>query len=155
MGLNAQHVLFNRGKIVPWLFSVVVMYGISYAWHGLLLNDISEMRMALGTYLALASAAYALIGLGLTYTVHSAILRGWISMKVAFPLKAMAVGAVIGAIVYVLVFFSGFSFASHELHHVFLDAVWQVSEQAIGGLMVAFGIIYDMHRRFMKAERAS
>ncbi|MGV9013363.1 MAG: hypothetical protein ACOH13_12285 [Flavobacteriales bacterium] len=155
MGPNAQNELFNRGKIIPWLFSVVVMYGISYAWHGLLLNDISEMRMALGTYLALAGAAYALIALGLTYAVHSAILRGWISMKVAFPVKAMGVGAILGAVVYALVFFSGFSFASHELHHVFLDAVWQVSEQAIGGLMVAFGIIYDMHRRFMKAERAS
>ena len=131
------------------------MYGLSYAWHGLLLNDVSEMHMSLGTYLALAGLAYALIAAGLTYVVHAALSRGWINIKMAFPVKAMGVGAIIGAGVYSVVFLSGLSFASHELQHVFLDAVWQVVEQAIGGLMVALGIIYDLHHRFMKAERAS
>ena len=133
----------------------MVMYGISYAWHGLLLNDISEMHMSLGTYLALAGIAYALIAAGLTFAVHAALLRGWIDMKIAFPFKAMGVGAILGVVVYALVFLSGFSFASHELQHVLLDAAWQVVEQTIGGLMVALGIIYDLHQRFMRSERAS
>ena len=30
---------------------------------------------------------------------------------------------------------------------------WTGAEQAIGGLMVSLGIIYDMHRSFMEAER--
>ncbi len=77
--------------------------------------------MALGIYLTLAAVAYALIALGLTYFVHTAIVRGWISMKIAFPLKATAIGAVTGIGVYAVVFLSGFSFASHELHHVFMD----------------------------------
>ncbi|MFZ1658628.1 MAG: hypothetical protein WAT61_07410 [Flavobacteriales bacterium] len=155
MGRSAQTGLLNRGKIIPWLLSAVVMYGISYAWHGLLLNDISEMRIGLGLYLALAGLAYLLIGLGLTFLVHTGLQRGYISMKTGFPYKGMAIGAVSGLAVYLLVFISGLSFASHEIHHVFLDAVWQVIEQMVGGLMVCLGIIYDMHRRFLETERAS
>jgi TRAP-type mannitol/chloroaromatic compound transport system permease small subunit len=64
------------------------------------------------------------------------------------------VGAVVGFMVYLLVFTLGMSFASHALRHVVVDVLWQMFEQAIGGLLVSLGIIYDMHRSFLEAERA-
>ena len=130
------------------------MSGISYVWHGLALTDISDLRMDPWLYFGLSSLAYLFIGLLLTLAVHLAIAREWISLKTAFPLKAMLVGSVIGVFIYLVVLVSGLSFASHGLQHVVVDAFWQMFEQAIGGLMVSLGIIYDMHRSFMEAEHA-
>ena len=37
--------------------------------------------------------------------------------------------------------------------HIVVDILWQMLEQALGGLMVSLGI-YDMHRAFLEHERA-
>ena len=97
--------------------------------------------------------AYLVIGLGLVTLMHIGIGREWISLKSGFPLKCMIAGACAGVVIYLVIFMSGLSFASHGLQHVVVDALWQVFEQAIGGLMVSLGLIYDMHRSFMEAER--
>ncbi|HQV40234.1 MAG: hypothetical protein IPO60_02165 [Flavobacteriales bacterium] len=133
--------------------SATVMYGISYVWHGLALTDISELKIDLSTYLVLSGLAYLVIGLGLVTLMHIGIGREWISLKSGFPLKCMIAGACAGVVIYLVIFMSGLSFASHGLQHVVVDALWQVFEQAIGGLMVSLGLIYDMHRSFMEAER--
>jgi hypothetical protein len=46
------------------------------------------------------------------------------------------------------------SFAKAGAVHVVIDALWQMLEQGVGGLVVSLGLIYDMHRRFMENERA-
>lgn len=130
------------------------MFGLSYVWHGVALTDISELRMDMPTYLGLTGLAYLLIGLGLVLVVRFCIGRELISLKSGFPLMSMVVGGAAGFVVYLTMFASGMSFASHGLQHVLVDALWQIFEQAIGGLMVSLGIIYDMHRSFMEAERA-
>jgi hypothetical protein len=104
-------------------------------------------------YLGLSSLAYLCIGLILTLTIHFLIAREWLSLKTAFQLKAMLVGGGIGVPVYLVMLLSGLSFASHGIEHVVVDLIWQIIEQAIGGLMVSLGIIYDLHRSFMEAER--
>lgn len=127
---------------------------ISYAWHGLALTDISDLRMDLWLYLGLSSAAYLLIALVLTLLVHWGIAKEWISLKMGFHWKAMMVGAMVGVTIYLVVLLSGLSFASHGIEHVVVDLIWQVVEQSVGGLMVSLGIVYDLHRSFMEAERA-
>lgn len=129
------------------------MFGISYAWHGFALTDISELKIDLSTYLALSGLAYLGIAFALVKLIHWGIGREWISLKTGFPVKCMMVGACTGVVIYLIVFVSGLSFASHGMQHVVVDALWQVFEQAIGGLMVSLGVIYDMHRSFMEAER--
>ena len=129
------------------------MFGISYVWHGLALTDLSELKIDLSTYLVLSGLAYLVIGIALVLLIHLGIGREWISLKSGFPLTSMLVGVGLGAVIYLIVFVSGLSFASHGLQHVVVDALWQLFEQAIGGLMVSLGIIYDMHRSFMEAER--
>ena len=110
--------------------------------------------MNLYGYLSLSAVAYLFIGFGLVMLVRICIMREWISLKTGFPLMSMLVGAVVGIMVYLVMLASGLSFASHGLQHVVVDAFWQMFEQAIGGLMVSLGIIYDMHRSFMEAEHA-
>lgn len=129
------------------------MYVISYVWHGVVLTDLDEIHVPVALYLILAGLAYLIIGLGMTVAVHQAILHEWISLKRGFPLMSMLLGAAIGFVVYLLVFIFGVSFAKHGLEHVLVDILWQMLEQALGGLMVSLGIIYDLHRNFLEAEK--
>ena len=129
------------------------MYGLSYVWHGLLLTDLQEIHVPLPLYMVLAVLVYLIIGLLLTMVTHQAIMHEWIGFKSGFPFMAMLVGATIGFGVYLVVFILGVSFAKHGVQHVVADILWQMVEQALGGLMVGLGIVYDMHRRFLDTER--
>lgn len=146
--------LFSRRYLLPWLISAIVMFGLSYLWHGLLLRDLQELKVPLGLYLGLSGLVYLVVGLVITVLVHEAIRHEWISLKRAFPLNSMLVGSVVGFVVYLLVFILGVSFAGHQMMHIVVDILWQMLEQALGGLMVSLGIIYDMHRAFLEHERA-
>ncbi|MCB9169389.1 MAG: hypothetical protein H6597_05825 [Flavobacteriales bacterium] len=149
-------MLWRRGFLVPWLLSAVVMFGLSYVWHGLALNDLQELQVPMGFYFTLAGLVYFIIGLGITLAVHQAILHQWIDLRKAFPFTSMLVGAIIGFVVYLIVYVFGVSFTiSNDMMHIAVDAIWQIVEQAVGGLMVSLGIIYDMHRSFLESERVS
>ena len=142
----------KRRILLPWLLSAAVMYGLSYLWHGVALNDLQELKIPLTLYLVLSTFVYLVIGLALTLLVHYAALNEWISLKEAFPLKAMAMGGVVGFFVYLLVYILGMSFATHNMMHIVVDVIWQMVEQAVGGLMVSLGIIYDLHRTHLEVE---
>lgn len=129
------------------------MYILSYVWHGFILTDLQELRIPVSLYMVLAALVYLLIGLGLTFATHQAIMHDWISLKRGFPAMAMLLGATLGFVVYLVVFILGVSFAKHGVQHVVVDILWQMVEQALGGLMVSLGIIYDMHRTFLETER--
>lgn len=130
------------------------MFGISALWHGVALTDLSEMKIGMNTYFMLSAGAYLIIALALVLFIRLCIVREWISLKSGFPWKAMGIGAVAGIIVFLVILLSGLSFASHGFQHMVVDMLWQVLEQAIGGLMVSLGVIYDLHRSFMEAEQA-
>jgi len=148
-------MLWRRRILLPWLLSAVVMYGLSFAWHGLALTDLQELRIPLALYLCLSGVVYLLIGLGLTVAVHQCVAHEWISLRKAFPLMSMLLGAAIGFVVYLVVFILGMSFASKGFVHIVVDILWQMLEQGLGGLMVSLGLIYDMHRHFLESERAN
>lgn len=131
------------------------MFGLSYVWHGLLLSDLQEMRIPMALYLVLAALVYAVLGLGLTIATHKAVQYEWISLKRAFPFATMALAAAVGFFVYLIIFVLGMSFAKQGVVHVVVDVLWQMVEQAMGGLAVSLGIIYDMHKRFLQQERGS
>ncbi len=151
----AAMLLFKRRFLVPWLSGAMMMTGLSYAWHGWALTDVADLHMDLRMYLGISLVAYLLLSFVLTLVVHHALVREWLTLKGAFPFKAMAVGAAMGVVVYVLISLSGSPFSAQGVHHVLVDLVWQVVEQAAGGLMVGLGIVFDLHRSFMEAERAS
>jgi len=147
-------ILLKRRILAPWLLSAVVMMVISFAWHGLALTDISDLRMDRRLYFGLSTLAYLIIALAITRMVQFLIMREWISLKGPFPVKAMFVGGATGIVVYLAILAMGLSFASRGMQHAVVDFAWQVVEQSVGGLMVGLGIIYDLHRNFMEAERA-
>lgn len=147
-------MLRQRRVLVPWLFSSVVMYALSCVWHGLALNDLYELRIPLGLYLSLAGVVYLVLGLGITALMHLCIRHEWISIRQGFPLKGLLLGAVVGFVVYLVAFIFGMSFTDRHLVHILADVGWQMVEQGMGGMLVSFGIIYDLHQAFMENERA-
>jgi len=151
-------VLLRRHILLPWLFSTVVMFGLSYVWHGLVLNDLSDLKdlhVPLAKYLVMAGTTYLVLGLVLTIGIHKGIQFEWISLKGPFPFTAFLVGSALGLVVYLLLFASGMSFAKPGMVHMVADAIWQMFEQGVGGLMVSLGIIYDLHQRFLEQERVN
>ena len=148
-------MLRERRILIPWLASAVLMFGLSYLWHGVALNDLRELRTPIGLYVVLSGLVYLVIGLGITVLMHQCIGHEWISLKQGFPLKGMLLGAVVGFVVFLVAFIFGMSFTDRHLVHVLADVAWQMVEQALGGLVVSLGIIYDLHQTFLENERAN
>lgn len=147
-------VLLRRHILLPALLSAAVMYLFSWLWHGLALRDLEELTIPHTLYFSLAGLVYLALGFILTFAVHTSIQHEWISLKQGFPLAASLIGTVAGFFVYLVIFVLGMSFAKSGMVHVVVDVLWQMFEQGLGGLAVSLGIIYDMHRRYLEAERA-
>lgn len=145
----------RRFILLPWLLSSLVMFGLSYVWHGLVLSDLEDLKIPLVLYFVLAFIVYLVLGLVLTIGAHKAVQYEFISLKRAFPFMVMLMAAAVGFFVYLVIFVLGMSFAKSGGMHVIIDVLWQMVEQGLGGLMVSLGMIYDMHQRFLEQERAS
>lgn len=130
------------------------MYGLSYVWHGVALNDLRDLKIPLGLYFGLSAIVYTLIGLGTTLAMHQAIHHHWIGIRQGFPLKGLLLGAILGFLVYLIAFIFGMSFIDRKVMHILVDVLWQMVEQGLGGMMVSLGIIYDLHQGFLENERA-
>lgn len=146
---------YPRAILLPGLGSAVVMFALSYLWHGVVLSDLQEVGIPKALYLVLSGIVYLVIGFGITFLVHKAIQYEFISLKGAFPLMSMAIGSAVGFFVFLVIFVVGMSFTRPGVVHIVADILWQMAEQGVGGLVVSLGIIYDMHQRFLEQERGS
>lgn len=147
-------MLRERHILVPFVASALVMFGLSFVWHGIALNDLSELKTPLALYLTLSGLVYLVIGLLMTGMMHFMLAHEWIKLRNGFPFKGLLFGAVVGFMVYLVAFIFGMSFTDHNMVHVVVDAIWQMVEQGLGGMVVSFGIIYDLHQSFLESERA-
>lgn len=147
-------MLLQRRILVPWIASTLVMYGLSFLWHGIALNDLRELKIPMGLYVALSAVVYLVIGLGITFAMHQAIQHQWIGIRQGFPFKGLLLGTILGFLVYLVAFIFGMSFTDRKVMHILVDVLWQMVEQGLGGLVVSLGIIYDLHQGFLENERA-
>jgi hypothetical protein len=147
-------MFLRRFILLPTLLATVVMFGVSYLWHGVILKDLQDLQIPLTLYLILSGIVHLCIGLVLTVCTHKAIEYEWISLKGPFPLMAFLIGAASGFFVFLVIFILGISFTKGGVVHVVVDILWQMLEQGLGGLAVSLGIIYDMRQSFLEDERA-
>lgn len=147
-------MLLQRRILAPWIASTLVMYALSFLWHGIALNDLRELRIPMFMYVVLSAVVYMLIGLGQTFCMHLAIQHHLIGIRQGFPFKGLLFGAVFGFLVYLIAFIFGMSFVDGKVMHILVDVLWQMVEQGMGGLLVSLGIIYDLHQGFLENERA-
>ena len=121
----------NKGFFLSWILTFVFLYGISYLWHGVLLNDLSRVNYSIDFFLLLVAIVYFVISFVLTFLIH--FLEQFGKNKVR---RGLMIGMPMGIFIYLITFVFGISFYSNPtLNHILFDLSWQVIEQALGGVV--------------------
>ncbi|MFI5149639.1 MAG: hypothetical protein ACHQRM_07880 [Bacteroidia bacterium] len=135
--------MLTRRFLLSWMLSSVLMWGLSYVWHGIFLNDIANLSYPKGIYLVASTVVYLAIGMVLTklYTLQFVI-----HTLQNFFIRGIVCGAVTGLLFYMFALVIGVSFSKHiSLGDMAIDIPWQLFEQIFGGIIIAlvFVIIYE------------
>lgn len=125
--------MFKKEFLVIWLLSSVVMLGLSYTWHGVLLNDLDNQPT---TFFPLLLVVYLVIGFALTFAYY------YVQTKRVLKYKGLLLGAVFGFFIYLIVYVLGLSLKnSSQEYLVVFDFLWQMLEQGIGGGIIGYGFV--------------
>ena len=131
--------------IISSFFGCFIMLGLSYLWHGLILNDINSLQYDLSIFLWLLFVLYIFIALFLSFI-----------LSVYTPennkrLKHVTIGVFFGFLIYLIAFVLGVSFSEGGLNHILVDFVWQMLEQGIGAGVIS--VYYTVAYRFDKVKK--
>ena len=138
-----KSIVLNKRFMFSWILSSVVMFIISYIWHGVFLNDISHIHYPLGIYLISATFVYLTIGFVMT-KLYS--YPGIINLFRSFFARGLILGAGLGLLLYMMALVLGVTFTkSISMASIAVDVPWQMFEQVVGGLIIStvFTIIYE------------
>lgn len=130
--------IYGKRFYMGWIFTTLVMFGLSYLWHGVFLYDYDMITYNKAIYFTAASIAYIFIG----FLVSRAFLMPFFDKITRQPvLRGFAVGFACGILVYIIATAVHVTFNKDmDLKYLLLDITWQGIEQAFGGMMV--GIVY-------------
>jgi len=116
----------------------MVMFGLSYVYHGVLTTDYQTISYPLQVYLVAAGVAYLFIG----FLVSRAFLIPWFDRFTRHPLlRGPAIGFACGILVYFITIAVSVTIGKGvDLRWLVLDITWQGIDQALGG--TAVGLVY-------------
>lgn len=118
------------------------MYGISYAWHGMFLNDFSRITVDKQFFFLVTAVVYFVIAFAISFITYFVQF-----LKNNPVLRGLMVGAPVGLLIYLIAFVFGISFYTNpSLTHIAFDCSWQIVEQALGGVVVGF--VYSVAQVF-------
>jgi len=145
----------HRGLVLPVFLSSGGMFLASYIWHGVVLNDLSELGSDRTPYLLLSALGYVLLGVLLTFLGRYLIQAGVIE-KNAPPithaaLMGLVAGIMLGVAVHAMALPARGRFDSL---HMLVDMAWQVAEQGVGGALAGIGIFFHAVRLRLEREGA-
>ncbi|MEW6470078.1 MAG: hypothetical protein AB1458_14220 [Bacteroidota bacterium] len=130
--------MLNKRFFISWIVSSVVMFALSYVWHGILLNDFKMLTIPQGVFLSFAGVAYLLIGALVTRLFS---LEYFTKLSRHLFLRGLLVGAVCGFMIFIVTIVTGVSFTKNSTSaFILVDMTWQLIEQAIGGFAV--GVVH-------------
>lgn len=136
--------MLRKKPLFACLSSAVLMFSLSYGWHGVVLNDFRKINYPIEVFLLFLAILYLLLGfimaLGLSY----------IPGKKHSLYSGLGLGIVSGLVIFLIVFVLGTSFSGKELQplHASIDFIWQIVEQSLGGLCAA-KVYFSMEKREM------
>ena len=116
------------------------MFGLSYAWHGVFLNDVANLHYPLSIYLISSSVVYLLAGFLLVKLFSSNYA---IQMFRNFFARGLVSGALLGLVLYMVALVMGMTFTKGvTLTSILFDLPWQVFEQTFGGVVIAIVYVF-------------
>lgn len=131
--------MITKRFFISCLASSLVMFILSYVWHGLVLTDFSRLSYSKHLFLFFAALVYLMIGFVVSKAIDSKILDKNFKRKPI--IRGLISGAVCGIAFFLIATVVGVSFSTgSKLENMLLDVSWQTVEQAIGGVVV--GIIH-------------
>ena len=116
------------------------MYLAFFFWHGVYLDEISQLNYSTGLFYLFA---------GITYLVISFLLIKLFDLKATKKIfgnifmRGLASGLIVGVIVFVVTRVTGIGIGkSVTMNHLLLDVVWQCVEEVSGGMIVSLGAFF-------------
>ena len=120
---------------LSWIISSLFMFGLSYVWHGIVLNDLQRLSYPREIFLTGSIITYLILGFLLT-RIYSMKFPKKIAKKPF--LRGVISGAGLGAAAYIVSLVIGVSFNSELTpQYILFDLLWQTTEQTAGGIIVA------------------
>jgi hypothetical protein len=121
---------------LSWILSALIMFGLSYVWHGVILNDFARLSYPKEIFLTGSVITYLILG----FLVTQIFLMKFPNSIVKKPLlRGIISGVFLGVATYVVALVVGVSFSSTlTTKYILFDMLWQAVEQMFGGITVAF-----------------
>ena len=121
---------------LSWLLSALIMFGVSYVWHGVFLNDFERLNYPKEIFLTGSVITYLILGFLVTQLF---LMRFPKSIARKPMLRGIISGVLLGIATYVVSLVIGVSFSSAlTTKYILFDILWQAVEQMCGGITVAF-----------------
>lgn len=121
---------------LSWILSSLIMFGLSYIWHGVVLNDFERLVYPREIFLTGSIITYLILG----FLVTRMFLMQFPKQLATKPLlRGMLSGALLGLATYIVTLVVGVSFSTTlTTQYILFDMCWQAIEQMMGGITVAF-----------------
>lgn len=136
--------MISKRFFISCLVSSLVMFLLSYVWHGIILTDFSRLSYSKHLFLFFAAIVYLIIGFVVSKSIDFKILEKHFKRK---PVMRGAIsGAMCGVAFFLIATVVGVSFSTgSKLENLLLDVTWQTIEQTIGGVAVGLThmFVYD------------
>lgn len=121
------------------------MFSLSYAWHGIILNDFARLNYPKAVFLVFAAFAYLVIGFVVVKMMEIEFFEKFFMHRLLT--KGIVTGMVCGAIFFLIATVIGVRINSGSgIKNLAFDLVWQMIEQGVGGGVVA--LVYAFTRVF-------
>lgn len=131
--------MLTKRFFISWITSSAIMFLISYFWHGVFLTDYSRLSYPQEVFLIFASIVYLFLGFVVTKAIDLKFLEERFKRKPV--LRGLISGAICGLGFFLIATVVGVSFSTgSNLENLLLDVIWQIIEQAVGG--VAVGVVH-------------
>ena len=136
--------MFSKRFIISCIASSLVMFLLSYVWHGILLTDFSRLTYSKHLFLFFAAVVYIILGFVVSMAVDSKVLDKHFKRRPV--IRGAISGAVCGVALFMIATVVGISFSTgSKLENMLLDITWQVIEQTLGGIVAGLThvFVYD------------
>ncbi|HEX8516219.1 MAG TPA: hypothetical protein VF868_08470 [Bacteroidia bacterium] len=133
--------MITKRFLVSWIASSLVMFVLSYIWHGIILTDFSRLSYSKHLFLVFAALVYLMIGFVVARSIEFKLLEKQFKRKPV--IRGLISGAFCGIAFFLVATVVGVSFSTgSKLENMLLDVTWQTIEQAIGGIVVGLAHIF-------------
>lgn len=122
--------------IIPVLFGSLSMFGLSFLWHGVILNDFQRIGISEFTFYSFLFLFYVCLSTCFTFLFRH------MTEKLQYTAVRVTIGVITGFLLYLFAYLMGVTFQSGGgMKHLVVDFGWQMFEQGFGAFVIGALVI--------------